>query len=110
MHDLCFDLLACSPFNVLFLSMDIRSPLAIVTPLRLLRVLSVFKIPDLLNKIEVELIQMATLISFAKTIYFLIYIWHFSSCMWFFVNISVEDEDEYKWLNYNELENETLTV
>lgn len=30
--------------------------------------------------------------------------------MWFFLNLKVESEDDYKWLNYNELESESLSV
>ena len=77
---------------------EITSPLALVIPLRLLRLLSVLKIPKLVNKIEFELIQVSKLVHAAKTIYFLVYLWHFAACFWFFVNL-VEDEDTYKWLN-----------
>ena len=46
--------------------------------------------------------------SVSKTIYFLVILWHWSSCLWFFVNNSIEDKDDYKWMNYNKLDDEDL--
>jgi hypothetical protein len=109
-HDLLADILSISPFNIIFGNLNMMNPMYLVVPLRLLRVFSMFKIPELLNKIEFELIQVSNYITVVKTMYFLIYLWHFSSCMWFFINLHVEDEDTYKWLNYNKLEHETLAT
>jgi len=41
-------------------------------------------------------------------VFFLLYLWHFSSCAWFFVNIEIEDSDTYRWVDYNDLEDESL--
>jgi hypothetical protein len=86
-YQLVIDLLSISPFNIIFGSMDLMRPLLVIVPLRLLRVCSMFKIPALLNKIEFELIQVSNYITIAKTLYFLVYLWHWSSCMWFFINL-----------------------
>jgi hypothetical protein len=102
------DLLAVSPFNLAFGAVGMTTPLFAIVPLGMLRVLSMFKVPDLLNKIEFELIQLSKYITLAKTAYFLIYLWHFNSCLWFFINTQVESEDTFKWYNYNNLEGETL--
>lgn len=78
--------------------MGLYEPLPFILPLRLLRVLSVLKVPGLVYKIEFELIEASKFVTTAKVIYFLILLWHFSSSLWFFVNV-VEADDTYKWIN-----------
>jgi hypothetical protein len=96
-----FDILALSPFNIIFGASEIEDPLWLLTPLRLLRILTVARIPALLERIEINFIKVSGYIQMIKTILFLVYLWHWSSCLWFFVNLKVEHEDDYKWLNYN---------
>jgi hypothetical protein len=41
-------------------------------------------------------------------ILFLFYLWHYSSCVWFFINIKCEDDDYGTWVTYHDLKYEDL--
>lgn len=107
-NNLINDILACSPFNLIFGAIGADDPLWLITPLRLLRLYTVFRIPSLIERIETYYRNWSSVLMAFKAILFLVYLWHWSSCLWFFVNLKVEDEDVFKWMNYNELEYEGL--
>ena len=102
-NGLVLDLIACSPFNAILWGLEISDPLWLTEPLRLLRLLSIARIPLLLAKIEVHYLEMSTYLNAFKALLFLVALWHFSSCIWFYTGNSLEDQDVYRWIQYNEL-------
>ena len=105
---LIFDLIAISPFNIILYETDTTSPVGLIAILRALRLVTILRVPYLFERIEFTYLQLAQFVSVSKTIYFLVILWHWSSCLWFFVNNSIEDKDDYKWMNYNKLDDEDL--
>lgn len=97
-NGLVLDLIACSPLNAILWGLDITDPLWLVAPLRLLRIITIARIPPLLTKIEVHYLQLSVYLYAFKALLFLFSLWHFSSCIWFWANNSLEDKDVYRWI------------
>jgi hypothetical protein len=74
---LVLDLIACSPLTMLLVFSP--EPLWIVVPFRLVRLVSVYHIIFLCEKLEIYYLEMTRYVTAAKTILFLIYLWHWSS-------------------------------
>lgn len=90
-NGLVLDLIACSPLNAILWGLDVEDPLWLTAPFRLLRLLIIARIPLLLAKIEVHYLQMSEYLTAFKAILFLVALWHFSSCLWFYTNNTLED-------------------
>ena len=55
--------------------------------------------------------EIASMLSVVKIILFFVILWHWSSCVWFFVNTRIENPEEtFTWYNYNELDEESVLV
>jgi hypothetical protein len=103
---LVFDLLACSPLNIGLAA--VSDPVWLIVPLRLIRIFGCYNIIHLFEKLEVVYLEMTRYVTAVKTILFLLYLWHWSSCTWFFVNNTVEDSDTYRWIDLHDLSDEPL--
>jgi hypothetical protein len=106
-HGLLLDLAAASPFNFVLGALETSSPIGIVVSLRLLRLVSVARIPSLLVRVEEMFLKFSVYLTATKTILFLVYLWHWAACIWFFTNNEIEDQD--RWMDYNNLVGESLT-
>jgi hypothetical protein len=107
-NGLILDILAASPFNIVLSIIGTTSPIYIIAPLRLLRVFAIGRIPSLLEKMEIVFIQLGKYITLIKTILFLVFLWHTSSCVWFFVNLEVDPDTAFTWADYHGVENDSL--
>jgi voltage-gated potassium channel len=85
------DFLACSPFNVLFPVLGIVKPVALIYLLRMVRLVSVFRLPSLIHKFELYFKEFSDVIGALKAIFFMSVLMHWFSCLWFF---SVEAQEE----------------
>jgi CRP-like cAMP-binding protein len=97
------DILACSPFKLVFNLLSITEPQFIVTPLRLLRLASLTRIPSLLEKVQTHYRNWSSYINTFRALFFLSMLWHVSSCMWFYVNLMIEKDLDNRWMDYNNL-------
>ena len=104
------DLFAASPFNLILGGLELVDPIWVIVPLRLLRIIAIGRIPRLLEKLEIVFLYLGMYISAMKTILFLWFLWHFAACMWFFVNLNVDDDDADTWVDYHKLNGEPLYV
>jgi len=107
---LVLDLFAASPFNLILGGLELVDPIWVIVPLRLLRIIAIGRIPRLLEKVEIVFLYLGMYISAMKTILFLWFLWHFAACMWFFVNLNVDDDDADTWVDYHKLNGEPLHV
>jgi hypothetical protein len=105
---LILDLLACSPLTILMAL--VPGPIWLTVPLRLLRLFGCYSIIWLFEKLEVVYLEMTRYVTVVKTLLFLLYLWHWSSCTWFFVNDSVESDSKFRWIDLHDLSNETLLI
>lgn len=85
------DLISCSPFNVLFPILGISSPRALIYVLRMIRLVSITRLPSLIHKFELFFKEDSHLIEALKSLFFLSLLMHWFSCLWFF---SVRAQDE----------------
>jgi hypothetical protein len=58
----------------------------------------------------VHYLALSYYLSALKAILFLISLWHWSSCIWFFSNYKLESPDAYRWYDYNGLDDEPLLI
>jgi hypothetical protein len=87
---LVYDLLAVSPLLLVLEAGDVYTPLPLIAPLKALRLIAIMRIPSLLESIESRYIHFSQYIAGVKTFLFLVTLWHWSSCFWFFTNYQIE--------------------
>jgi len=107
-NNLIEDILACSPMNLIFTVFYISDPIWLVVPLRLIRIYSVIRIPSLLEKIETNYRQWSSQLNAFKSVLFLFYLWHWSSCGWYYVNDTIEKDESFTWIDYNGINDSPL--
>jgi hypothetical protein len=104
---LILDLLAVSPFFAILGGIGIKDPIWVVLPFKLLRLIAVGRIKSILYKFQFLVIKYTQYLGFVKTILFLVYLWHWASCTWFYVNIQ-EGPDTSTWVDFHNLGGEPL--
>jgi hypothetical protein len=92
-NGLVLDVFAMAPFNIILGSLAIEYPLWATAPARLLRLVSLARIQSIFLKVEFGNLSVARYVTGLKTILFLVYLWHWSSCFWFFLGYKIEGED-----------------
>lgn len=95
-HFLFEDMVAIAPFNALFPLFGINDLEFIILPLRLLRILALLRIPSLIEKIEVYWRNLAPVLNIFKAVLILIFLTHWSSCLWYFISLYSEEN----WVTY----------
>ena len=95
------DIIAFSPFNLILPVSNIHDPAALIIILRMLRLFSVFRIPSLLQKLEIYSRGLYSLIGPLKAVFFLVMLIHWSSCLWYFI-VSLESSSD-NWINLENL-------
>jgi hypothetical protein len=98
------------PLNLILWASGVTDPIYIITPLRLIRLAAVPRLQTLLAKIEVHYLFISYYLSAIKALLFLISLWHWSSCVWFFTNYKLEGPEADRWYDYNNLEDEPLLL
>ena len=101
-NGLVYDILACSPLTLALAVVD--GPLWLIFPLRIIRIFACIRIRFIFEKLEIYYLELTRYVTVCKTILFLFYLWHWSSCLWFFVNNSIEDSDTFRWMDLHNLE------
>jgi hypothetical protein len=102
------DMVACSPMNLILWGLEVGSPVWVIAPIRLMRLLSVPRLQQLMSKLEVHYLQVAEYLTAFKAILFLIMLWHWSSCVWFFTNFKLETAGVQRWFDLHNLEDADL--
>ena len=102
------DIIAFSPFNLIFPVTGITHPRSLIIILRMLRLFSVIRIPSLLQKIEIFSRPFASIIGPLKAVFFLAMIMHWSSCFWYFI-ISTQTKS-YTWIDAEGLNSVGIAV
>eukprot|EP00357_Protocruzia_adherens_P001203 CAMPEP_0115029576 /NCGR_PEP_ID=MMETSP0216-20121206/37099_1 /TAXON_ID=223996 /ORGANISM="Protocruzia adherens, Strain Boccale" /LENGTH=919 /DNA_ID=CAMNT_0002406219 /DNA_START=122 /DNA_END=2880 /DNA_ORIENTATION=- len=103
-NGLFYDVIATNPLNLILGLMKVSDPLLVIAGLRVIRLISAARILALLDNIEIRFRSLETVLAIFKTILFFFYLWHWSACVWFFINTKVEDEDVFTWYDYNQIE------
>lgn len=88
--------------------MGLENPIILISLLRITRIVSAWKILHIFGTLEVYLKQSHVLIHILKAVLFLYLLWHWTACLWFFLNLYLEKGEKNTWMNYNELQEEGL--
>jgi hypothetical protein len=102
-NGLLLDLAAVAPFNIILPAAALTTPLWVVAPLRLLRTLALARLFSIFLKLEFHYLNASRYTTSLKTIIFLVYLWHWSSCFWFFLNSELERDTDYRWIDLHDL-------
>jgi CRP-like cAMP-binding protein len=97
------DIIAFSPFNLLFPAINIENPKGIIIILRMLRLLCVTRIPSLMQKIEIYIRGIDNIFGPLKAIFFLVMLMNWCSCLWYYL-VSLETA-EYTWMDLVDIRN-----
>jgi hypothetical protein len=105
---LIYDIIACSPFVI---ALDtVVDPIALIVIIRLFRICAMARMTSLFEKIEILYLDLVNPLGLCKIVLFLFYLWHYASCVWYFVNIICEPEEDFKWVDLHGLKSQGLDV
>lgn len=99
------DVLGISPFNLLFLISNNIAPVYISVPLRLLRAILFFNISEMIRNLQLLNYHILAIIDILSSIFYLLLLWHWTSCIWFFINHTIEKDAIMTWEKVNNLQN-----
>ena len=104
-NGLIIDLFGLSPFNVIFGYAEHEKYMVINTIFMIIRILAVARIIVLFERFEVFMKNLNVLIFITKAVMILFFLWHWTACVWAFINIKVDPlYYETYWLNEFNLE------
>lgn len=110
------DLLITFPFNLLVWPYqdEVNAWPALIVfildLLRIMRMLSAYFIPALLQKVEARRRSLIQYIQVFKAILFLTVVWHMISCMWWWFDSKIQSDIENNWIQKNSLQFEDLYI
>ncbi len=91
-----------SPFYLIFGILGSRGWIQYL--LQLTRVVSVWRALEIFGKFEQRFRKYSVFFNVLKAFCFLVVMWNFGACLWFFFNIYVQaDSDDPLWLDWNDL-------
>jgi voltage-gated potassium channel len=100
------DFIAISPFNLILPASGVDKPEYFVIILRMIRLFAIFRIPSLLQKIEIySRSVMVSLLMPLRSVFFLLILLHWSSCTWFF--IVNHERTNFTWIDYHNIRPDT---
>lgn len=100
-HGLILDVLGLLPLNLVFGYLGITAPsLLFISLIKLLRVFAALRLGELLEKFQIYLKNHSILIVVFHALLFLILLWHWTSCLWFFINRLEHDTFEVTWYKF----------
>lgn len=100
---LLFDVFGLSPFNIVFSLARVNDPYYVVVPLKLLRLMIVFNVFEVIAHIQELNYKISSTIYTCATFCGFIFLIHFVSTAWYFVNSVVEKSVPLTWEKHNKL-------
>jgi hyperpolarization activated cyclic nucleotide-gated potassium channel 2 len=102
-NGLILDLFALWPLNLALGIADVIEPIWIIAPLRLLRLGAVWKTMHIFGRFELFFKKYNLIMHVLRAALFLCIMWHWTSCAWFFTNLYIDREEDFTWMEFNEL-------
>jgi hypothetical protein len=103
------DLLGLNPLNMALGLLNINSPLYIVTPLRMLRMFMVIKLPKITSQLERAKRGFSFFIQVIKSAVAFYFLWHWTASAWFYLNKYVEGDGVNTWIQDQNLNQQKLS-
>jgi hypothetical protein len=92
-NDFVFDLFAVLPLNLIFGHLEMGYPRVIgYSIMRVLRIVGILKIFSLFEKFEIYMKNHYVLMYITKALLILFLLWHWTGCIYFFLNEKIEIE------------------
>lgn len=107
-NGLVLDLVALWPMNLIFGISDLVEPVWLFPPIRIIRMIAAWKIMHIFGKFELFFKNYTVTMNILKAILFLCILWHWASCLWFFTSLYINSEQDFTWIEYNELDTSPL--
>ena len=107
-NGLILDLVSLWPLNLVLGIADLVQPIWLIPPLRIIRVISVWKSMHIFGRFELYFKKYGILMHVLKSALFLCLLWHWASCLWFFTNLYINKESDYSWMEFNKLDTAPL--
>ena len=90
-NGLLYDLMGILPTNIVLGYMELNQPnIAVISVIRLLRILAIQKLLVTFEKFEIHMKNLSIFMYICKTILILFLLWHWTACFWFFINHRIE--------------------
>ena len=96
-NGLIFDICGALPFNWMF-GAAFEDSMIITHLIRLLRIFVVGKLFIYFEKLELTFRKYNFTIQVIKPLLFLYFLWEWTACAWFFLNVYYEKETELSWI------------
>lgn len=104
------DIFGVLPINLICGYLDIKEPhVVFISLLRLTRAMVLTRLMELFEKLQIHLKNYSISMVVFKAFMFLALLWHWTSCIWFFINILEYDTYEITWIKNFNLFSMTLT-
>ena len=103
------DFLGISPFNLMFLISKDIAPVYISVPLRLIRTILFFNTSEMIRYLQLLNYHILSIIDILSSLFYLILLWHWTSCIWFFINDTIEKNYVMTWEKVNNLTDSPFT-
>lgn len=89
---------------MIFGALDIIEPVWVIPLLRVFRAVVLWRMMDLFGRFELFFKRYNLLIYILKAGVLLFILWHWASCLWYFVNLYIDKESDFTWIEYNNLQ------
>ncbi|CAI2367548.1 unnamed protein product [Moneuplotes crassus] len=107
-NGLILDLFALWPLSFVLAITDVVQPVWLITPLKCVRLISVWKILNIFGRFELFFKKLGLFMNIIKALLFLCIIWHWTSCAWFFTNLYINLDRDDSWMEFNNLQDGPL--
>lgn len=99
LHGMVYDIFGVLPINLILGYLRLEEPSIIfISLVRLTRMIALGKLVSLFEKLQIYLKNYSILMVVCRALLFLCLLWHWTSCLWFFINVLEYDAYPMTWI------------